>query len=96
MVIEGFIGMQQIQSAYSYLHSVKRKGSLMLLEPLQAITQLAYLKACPIGTKLTIENNLLFIQIPNWHQGITALGIKISVKIFCYCLMQFKDTIKCM
>jgi hypothetical protein len=72
MVIEGFIGMQQIQSAYSYLHSVKRKERFdVILEPLQAITQLAYLKACPIGTKLTIENNLLFIQIPNWHQGIT-------------------------
>lgn len=72
MVIEGYIGMQQIQSAYSYLHSVKRKERFdVILEPLQAITQLAYLKACPIGTKLTIENNLLFIQIPNWHQGIT-------------------------
>lgn len=72
MVIDGIIGMQQIQSAYSYLNSVKRKERFdVILEPLQAITQLAYLKACPIGTKLTIENNLLFIQIPNWHQGIT-------------------------
>lgn len=64
--------MQQIQTAYSYINSGKRKERFdVILEPLQAVSQLAYLKACPIGTKLTIENNLLFIQMPNWHQGLT-------------------------
>ena len=72
MVIESIIGMQQLQTAYSYFNSGKRKERFdVILEPLQAITQLAYLKACPVGTKLTIENNLLFIQIPHWHQGLT-------------------------
>lgn len=72
MIIDGIIGMQQIQSAYSYLNSGKRKERFdIILEPLQAISQLAYLKACPIGTKLTIENNLLFLQMPHWHQGLT-------------------------
>lgn len=64
--------MQQIQTAYSYLNSGKRKERFdIILEPLQAVSQLAYLKACPLGTKLSIENNLLFIQMPHWHQGLT-------------------------
>lgn len=64
--------MQQIQTAYSYLNSGKRKERFdVILEPLQAVSQLAYLKACPLGTKLSIENNLLFLQMPHWHQGIT-------------------------
>jgi len=72
MVINGISVMQQIQTAYSYLNTGKRKERFdIILEPLQAVSQLAYLKACPIGTKLSIENNLLFIQIPNWHQGLT-------------------------
>lgn len=72
MIIDGSIGMQQIQAAYTYLNSGKRKERFdVILEPLQAVSQLAYLKACPIGTKLSIENNLLFIQMPHWHQGLT-------------------------
>ena len=72
MVINGISVMQQIQTAYSYLNTGKRKERFdIILEPLQAVSQLAYLKACPLGTKLSIENNLLFIQIPHWHQGIT-------------------------
>ena len=71
-MFDGIIIMQQIQTAYSYINSGKRKERFdVILEPLQAISQLAFLKACPIGTKLTIENNLLFIQMPNWHQGLT-------------------------
>lgn len=71
-MLDGIIIMQQIQTAYSYINSGKRKERFdVILEPLQAISQLAFLKACPIGTKLTIENNLLFIQMPNWHQGLT-------------------------
>jgi 3D (Asp-Asp-Asp) domain-containing protein len=72
MVINGISVMQQIQTAYSYLNTGKRKERFdIILEPLQAVSQLAYLKACPLGTKLSIENNLLFIQIPHWHQGLT-------------------------
>jgi hypothetical protein len=72
MVMNGISVMQQIQTAYSYLNSGKRKERFdIILEPLQAVSQLAYLKACPLGTKLSIENNLLFIQIPHWHQGLT-------------------------
>ena len=70
--MNGITVMQQIQTAYSYLNSSKRKERFdIILEPLQAVSQLAFLKACPLGTKLTIENNLLFTQSPHWHQGLT-------------------------
>ena len=41
-----------------------------ILEPLQAITQLAMLAFCPAGTKLSISNNLLYVQTPGWSQGL--------------------------
>ena len=50
--------------------SSKKERFEIILEPLQGFLQLAFLSFCPIGTKLTIHNNLLFIQPPSWHQGI--------------------------
>ena len=40
-----------------------------ILEPLQAIIQLALLSYCPVGTKLSISKNLLQLQICNWNQS---------------------------
>ena len=48
----------------------KKERFDIILEPLQAITQLAFISFCPKGSKLTISNNLLFIQEPNWFQGL--------------------------
>ena len=42
----------------------------MILEPLQAMIQLALLSYCPIGTKLSISENILIIQPPSWGQGL--------------------------
>ena len=42
----------------------------IILEPLQAITQLAMLAFCPVGTKLSITNNVLYVQAPGWGQSI--------------------------
>ena len=42
----------------------------MILEPLQAMIQLALLSYCPIGTKLSISENILIIQPPGWGQGL--------------------------
>ena len=50
--------------------NTKKERFDIILEPLQAILQLACLSFCPIGTKLTIQNNLLYVQPPSWHQGI--------------------------
>ena len=53
------------------MKSEKKKERFdIILEPLQAVTQLALLSFCPKGSKLTIANNLLTIQEPSWVQGM--------------------------
>jgi hypothetical protein len=42
----------------------------MILEPLQVMIQLAVLSFCPIGTKISISENILYLQRPTWSQGI--------------------------
>jgi hypothetical protein len=43
----------------------------MILEPLQAMIQLALLSICPIGTKLRISENILYLQSPTIIQPIS-------------------------
>lgn len=42
----------------------------MILEPLQVMIQLALLGYCPIGTKVSVSNNILQIQRPTFFQGV--------------------------
>ena len=42
----------------------------MILEPLQVMIQLAVISHCPVGTKVSICDNLLVVQKPTWSQGI--------------------------
>ena len=56
---------------YNLMKTEKKKERFdIILEPLQAVTQLALLSFCPKGTKLAIANNLLTIQEPSWVQGL--------------------------
>jgi len=56
---------------YNLMKSEKKKERFdIILEPLQAVTQLALLSFCPKGSKLAIANNLLTIQAPTWGQGL--------------------------
>ena len=56
---------------YSVVGKEKKKERFeTILEPLQAITQLAILAFCPKGSKLSISNNLLYVQHPTWTQGL--------------------------
>tara|TARA_Y100000591_G_C21798921_1_gene680978 strand:+ start:822 stop:1511 length:690 start_codon:yes stop_codon:yes gene_type:complete len=56
---------------YSVVGKEKKKERFeTILEPLQAITQLAILSFCPKGSKLSIANNLLYVQHPSWTQGL--------------------------
>jgi hypothetical protein len=56
---------------YNLMKNDKKKERFdIILEPLQAVTQLALLSFCPKGSKLTISNNLLAIQAPTWGQGL--------------------------
>ena len=64
-----------MQSTINFIYSTirtKRKKERFetILEPLQAILQIGYLSFEPIGTKLTIHNNILQIQIPNYSQPV--------------------------
>ena len=63
--------MDKIVTLYNFFKAEKKKERFdIILEPLQALTQLSALAFCPIGSKLTISNNLLYIQIPSWGQGL--------------------------
>lgn len=55
--------------------NVKEKSD-MILEPLQVMIQLALLAYCPIGTKLSISENILHLQLPSWSQGVTRWYMK--------------------
>ena len=52
----------------SQLVNTKEKNN-MILEPLQVMTQLSILSYCPIGTKLSIYDNILHLQRPTYWQG---------------------------
>jgi len=62
--------MDTFISLYNLFKKDKKKERFdIILEPLQALVQLALLSFCPQGSKLTITNNLLYIQLPNWGQS---------------------------
>ena len=51
-------------------HSKKKERYETILEPMQAILQLALLSFCPKGTKISISRNILHLQQPTISQGI--------------------------
>lgn len=60
-----------MENLYHLFKNDKRKERFdIILDPLQALTQLSLMAFCPKGSKLTIANNLLFIQTPGWIQGV--------------------------
>jgi hypothetical protein len=42
----------------------------LILEPLQVMINLAVLGFCPIGTKININNNMLYLHQPTFTQGL--------------------------
>lgn len=63
--------MNALLNIYNLFKKDHRKERFdIILEPLQAMTQLAFLSFYPIGSKLTINNNLIFIQTSTWTQGM--------------------------
>jgi len=51
------------------LRSKEKERSDLILEPMQVMIQLALLAHSPIGTKISVSNNILSIQPPTWTQG---------------------------
>ena len=63
------LDITQIKNIYSSISLYNKKGKMsMILEPLQSIVQLALISMTPIGTKLTIHDNILKLQIPSVFQ----------------------------
>ena len=60
------------------MESLKRmkERSDMILEPLQVMIQLGILSFCPVGTKLSISSNILYLQEPSWTQGVLRWYMK--------------------
>lgn len=64
--------MYSMISAYSMFSKGKRKERFeIILEPLQAMIQISFLGFYPIGSKLNIHNNLLYIQAAGWTQPLS-------------------------
>ena len=63
--------MDKYLHVYNFIKGERKRERFdIILEPLQAIIQLALISFCPKGSKLTISNNLLSIQEPSWFQGL--------------------------
>lgn len=54
---------------YMKKNKTKEKAD-MILEPLQVMITLAQLNFCPIGTKITISQNILYLHKPSFSQGL--------------------------
>ena len=64
--------MYSMMTAYNLFSKGKRKERFeIILEPLQAMIQISFLAFYPVGSKLNIHNNLLYIQTNNWTQPIS-------------------------
>ena len=64
--------MYSMMTAYNLFSKGKRKERFeIILEPLQAIIQISFLGFYPIGSKLNIHNNLLYIQAAGWSQPLS-------------------------
>ena len=60
------------QILYKTINSRRKKERFeTILEPMQAILQIALLSFYPVGTKLTIQNNIMILQPPNYSQSMT-------------------------
>ena len=57
---------------YNALSHTRQKDKIdTILEPLQAMIQLALLGICPIGTKLRIQENILYVQPLSFMQPLS-------------------------
>ena len=64
-----------MQSTFQILYKTvasrrKKERFETILEPLQALLQIALLSFYPVGTKLTIQNNIMTLQPPTYSQSM--------------------------
>jgi hypothetical protein len=65
------VAPSHVRNMYNHFIQSKIKNKQnIILEPLQVMIQLSLLSFCPIGTKITIHNNILSLQPPTLIQPI--------------------------
>ena len=57
--------------AQDFLKGKPKEKMDMILEPMQVMIQLALLSFCPLGTKLSVRKNILYLDRPTYTQGVT-------------------------
>ena len=57
--------------AQDFLKGKPKEKMDMILEPMQVMIQLALLSFCPLGTKLSIRKNIIYLDRPTYTQGVT-------------------------
>lgn len=63
---------EQFKTIYNTISLHKSKDKIdMVLEPLQSMIQIALLSVSPIGTKMTIQENILYLQTPCLTQPLS-------------------------
>lgn len=65
----GFTAIKNTVKSLLQYTERKRERVEFILDPLQAIYTLALFSFYPVGTKISIHNNILSIQPPNYGQG---------------------------
>ena len=68
--------IQSSSSSFNMIYNIftysKPKGKIdTILEPMQSMIQLALLSICPVGTKLRIHDNILYLQSPTIIQPLS-------------------------
>jgi hypothetical protein len=85
------ITQMSLKGIYDYFSTKKKREKLdYILEPLQAMTQLSMMAYCPIGTKLTIYDNILTIQQPGISQGVIRYFNEDSKEDLYYLMNVFR------
>lgn len=59
-----------LSSIYSTIRKGSKKRFDVILEPFQAVLQLALLSQAPVGTKISIKDNCVELQYPTYSQGL--------------------------
>jgi len=64
--------LEPVHTLYNALMNNRPKEKIdMILEPLQAMIQLSLLSTCPLGTKLRIYENILYLHSPTMTQPLS-------------------------
>lgn len=89
--------IQIIANKTGIINKKKKNRFDLILEPLQTILQLSFLAFSDKGTKISIDNNLLYLQSPNYTQGLIRWSQndnKHDISVLFYACKRFPEYYK--